>query len=136
MELAKIFADFTPGSYGIWTGVLMFAAWWLREWRETRKLSADDRQARREGYAKQVENLQVENRRLRADLHERDRLHDDYRHECQRETDQLRGEIRGLEDQVTGLKRRLDAQASTIGRAVLGGIDAPTSAAKFTGAAE
>jgi chromosome segregation ATPase len=131
-ELPKIFAEFTPGAYGIWSGVLMFAAWWLREWRETRKLSADDRQARREGYAKQVENLQGENRRLRTDLTERDRVHDEYRHACQAETDQLRQEIRGLEDQVTGLKRRIDAQAGAVARAVTDGLLAPSTTARMT----
>lgn len=135
IELAKILAAFTPGAFGVWTGVLMFAAWWLREWRETRKLSADDRLARREGYAKQVESLAAENRRLRGDLAEAERRHDEYRHACQSETDQLRQEIRGLEDEVTGLKRRLDAQASTLGRAVLG-VTAPTSIEKFAGDTE
>jgi hypothetical protein len=112
---------------GTWTGVMMFGIYLLREWRETRKLSAEDRLARREGYAKQVENLQVENRRLRGDLSEAEKRHTEYRHACQRETDQMRGEIRGLEDQVTGFKRRLDAQAQTLGRAMLGTIDAPSS---------
>lgn len=135
-ELAKLFSDFTPGAYGIWSGVLMFAAWWLREWRETRKLSSDDRQARREGYAKQVENLQGENRRLRSDLAATETRHDEYRHACQLETDHLRQEIRGLEDQVSGLKRRIDAQASVVGRAVIDGMIAPTAAAKFGGVGE
>jgi predicted nucleic acid-binding Zn-ribbon protein len=90
-------------------------------------LSAADRLARREGYAKQVAGLQVENRRLRRELADDRKRHDDYRHACQHETDQLRTEIRGLEDQVTGFKRRLDAQASTLGRAVLGGFDAPST---------
>lgn len=116
---------------GTWTGVVMFAGWLAREWRETRKLSADDRLARREGYAKQVENLQVENRKLRGDLADQEERHTEYRHACQRETDQLRGEIRGLEDEMTGLKRRLDSQAGALGRAMLGSIDAPTSAEKL-----
>lgn len=115
---------------GTWTGVMMFGGWLLREWRETRKLSADDRLARREGYAKQVESLQVENRKLRGDLADQEERHTEYRHACQRETDQLRAEVRGLEDEITGLKRRLDSQASTLGRAMLG-MDAPTSASKL-----
>ena len=106
---------------GVWSGVLMFAGWLLNEWRQTRRLSAEDRQARREGYAKQVEGLQLENRNLRDDLMTAERRHDDYRRACQSETDQLRAEIRSLEDMVTGLKRRLDSQASALGRAVLGG---------------
>lgn len=134
-DLFTIFRDFTPGAYGIWTGVLMLAAWFIREWRETRKLSTDDRQARREGYAKQVESLQVENRNLRDDLIDAERRHDDYRHACQRETDQLRGEIRGLEDMVAGLKRQIDAHASSLGRVLLGG-PTPSSDAKFGGNAK
>lgn len=122
----------TPGGYGIWTIALMVAAWLAKEWRETRKLSTDDRQAKREGFAKQVESLQVENRKLRGDLAEVEQRHDDYRHACQTETDGLRQQIRSLEDEVNGLRRRLDTQASTIGRAVLG-LNAPTAAEKFQG---
>lgn len=131
-DISKILAEFTPGAYGIWTGVLMFAGWWLKEWRETRKLSLDDRNARREGYAKQVAELTAENRSLRADLVAAEDRHDRYRHACQAETDQLRNDIRGLEDTITGFKRRLDQQASTLGRAILG-ADTPTTAAKFGG---
>lgn len=94
---------------GTWTGVSMFAAYLLKEWRETRKLSSEDRLARREGYAKQVANLQVENRDLRADLMASERLHDDYRRLCQMETDQLRSHVRGLEDELAGMKRTLGA---------------------------
>ena len=121
----------TINGAGTWTGVTMFALYLLREWRETRKLSSEDRLARREGYAKQVESLQVENRKLRGDLVEQEERHAEYRHACQRETDQLRGEIRGLEDEITGLKRRLDSQAQTLGRAMLGSIDAPTASGKL-----
>lgn len=121
---------FTPGAYGIWSGVFMFAAWLMREWRETRKLSADDRLARREGYAKQVENLQDENRELRTDLSAAERRHDDYRRACQIETDQLRSDVRRLEDEMMGMRRKMDAQAQSIGRAILG-TNAPTSAVKF-----
>lgn len=128
---ATLLREFTPGAYGIWTGVMMFAAWWLREWRETRKLSSADRMARREGYAKQVESLQLENRHLRADLISAEERHDEYRHACQRETDQLRRGIRELEDQITGLKRRLDSQASALGRAMMGPTDTPASAASL-----
>lgn len=129
-ELAKLLEGFTPGAYGIWTGVLMFAGWWLKEWRETRKLSLDDRNAKREGYAKQVAELMRENRELRSDLTDAEDKHDRYRKACQEETDQLRSDIRSLEDMVTGFKRRLDQQASTLGRAILG-ADAPVAAVKF-----
>ena len=134
-ELIPFLKDFTPGAYGIWTIALMVAAWLAKEWRETRKLSNDDRLARREGFAKQVESLQVENRKLRSDLVDVEQRYDDYRHACQVETDGLRQQIRGLEDEVNGLRRRLDTQASTIGRAVLG-LNAPTAAEKFQGDAE
>ena len=128
--LARILETFTPGAYGVWTGVLMFAGWWLKEWRETRKLSLDDRNARREGYAKQVEELTKENRSLRADLVASEDRHAEYRKACQQETDRLRQDIRGLEDMVTGFKRQLAQQASTIGRAILG-TETPVTAAKF-----
>lgn len=116
MDLAKILTEFTPGAYGIWTGVLMFAAWFLKEWRETRKLSADDRLARREGYAKQVESLQKENRALGADLAKLRKEYDDYRHLCQSETDALRQNIIRLEGELSGYKRRVDMQGMEIAK--------------------
>jgi hypothetical protein len=116
---------------GTWTGVSMLAVYLLREWRETRKLSAEDRLARREGYAKQVENLQVENRKLRGDLIANEQLHSEYRRSCQEENDQLRAEIRGLEDDIAGLKRRIDAQGSSFARVVSDGVDAPTTINKL-----
>jgi hypothetical protein len=122
----------TPGGAGIWTGVFMFAAYLIREWRESRKMTTEDRQAKREGFSKQVELLQAENRKLREDLVRNENLHDDYRHACQMETDGLRQQVRGLEDEVTGFKRRLDSQATTLGRAVLG-MNAPTAGEKFGG---
>lgn len=113
----------TIGGTGIWTGVIMLGGWMLKEWRETRKLSSEDRLARREGYAKQVESLQVENRNLRSDLVDVEHRYDDHRRACREETDQLRGQIRELEDMVTGFKRQLAAQASALGRAMLGSTD-------------
>lgn len=112
---------------GTWTGVMMFGIYLLREWRETRKLSSADRLARREGYAKQVENLQGENRRLRGDIAGTEKRHTEYRRTCQAETDQLRGEIRHLEEEVFGLKRALAAQGQTYARAVVDGVHAPTT---------
>lgn len=127
---------------GTWTGVTMFAAYLVREWRETRKLSAEDRLARREGYAKQVEMLlgaqdrdRAENRRLRGDLQSLENTHDEYRRACQEETDQLRGDIRRLEDDLNGYRRRLDASAAEAGRVVISGSypDALKSREKFGG---
>lgn len=133
----------TPGTYTL-LYLAVLATWYvIKEWRETRKLSAEDRLARREGYAKQVGVLMTENRNLRADLaaaearHNQYRLesekrYDDHRRTCEAETSQLRDEVRELEDTVTGFKRKLDAQAGAVGRAVLG-IDAPTTREKFEG---
>ena len=108
MDIAKIIGDFTPGAYGIWTGVLMFAGWFLKEWRETRKLSADDRLARREGYAKQVEMLMAENRRLGDDLRGVREEYDAHRKQCYEETDQLRRMILDGQYEIAGHKRKID----------------------------
>lgn len=108
-DLITIFRDFTPGAYGVWTGVLMFSAWLLKEWRETRKLSADDRLARREGYAKQVEMLMAENRRLGADLREVREEYDAHRRQCYEETDQLRRMIIDNQAEIEGYKRKVDS---------------------------
>lgn len=106
-DLLSIFKEFTPGAYGIWSGVLMFAAWWLREWRETRKLSADDRLARREGYQKQVELLTAENRALMADQRALRSEYDQYRAMCHAETDQLRDQVVHLESRMAGMIRKM-----------------------------
>ena len=116
---------------GTWTGVAMFTIYLFREWRETRKLSADDRMARREGYAKQVEGLMGENRKLRNDLADAETRHDSYRRACQAETDQLRDEIRGLEDKYLGLQRTISAQAGAMGRALIDGVKTPATAARM-----
>lgn len=94
---------------GVWTGVLMFAGWMLKEWRETRKLSLDDRLARRDGYAKQVEMLMAENRKLGEDMSKLREEYDQYRQLCHRETDQLRGMVMNLENEVAGYKRKRDS---------------------------
>ena len=106
-ELLNILREFTPGSAGVWTGVLMFAGWWLREWRETRKLSADDRLARREGYARQVEMLMGENRALHGDLATLRREYDHYRELCHRENDELRQMVNRLKGELEALKMRI-----------------------------
>lgn len=107
-ELLQFLSTITPGGVGIWTGVLMLAGWFAREWRETRKLSAEDRQARREGYAKQVEMLAAENRKLLEDQSKLRREYDDYRHICQLETDNLREMLIGVQGELAGYKRRVD----------------------------
>lgn len=101
--VAKIAADMTPGAVGIWFLVAMFAIYFIREWRETRKLSLEDRLARRDGYAKQVSGLQVENRELRAEVQRVMDTHDAYRKLCHRRngpatppTDQHGGRIAGI----------------------------------------
>lgn len=107
---AKIIADFTPGAVGIWALVLMFSIYFLREWRETRKLSLEDRLARRDGYAKQVTGLQVENRELRAEVQRVMEAHDAYRKLCHAETDQLRRQLISMADELQGYKRQLADQ--------------------------
>lgn len=107
-EFIPLLKDFTPGAYGVWTGVLMLAAWFAKEWRETRKLSAEDRQARREGYAAQLENLQQENRSLYEDQRKLRKEYDDYRHFCQMETDNLREMLIAVQGELAGYKRRVD----------------------------
>lgn len=104
-ELAKLLSTLTVGGAGVWTGVLMFAGWWLKEWRETRKLSNDDRNARREGYAKQVAALMAENRSLGSDMALLREQHDKYRQACDKETTELRDHIVRLEDRLTGFRR-------------------------------
>ena len=115
-DLLTIFRDFTPGAYGIWTGVLMLAAYFLREYRETRKLSLDDRLARRDGYAKQVEALSEEARRLRNDLAALEKRHDDYRRQCHVETDQLRDQVVFLENRLAGVLRKVADIAVRVAR--------------------
>lgn len=119
LELSKIVADFTPGAVGIWTGVLLFLAHMVREWRETRKLSADDRLARREGYAKQVESLMRENRALREDLARMEQVHSEHRRQCHEETDLLRRKIRALEDELSGLQRARKAEQNSVAALLL-----------------
>lgn len=114
--IAKVIADFTPGAAGIWTGVLMFAGWLAKEWRETRKLSAEDRVARRDGYAKQVEMLMKENRELGVDMRELREEYDLHRRQCQIETDQLRRMVIDLEGKLEGLNRQRASDAIELAR--------------------
>lgn len=103
-EILTILQGFTPGAYGIWTGVLMFAGWFLKEWRETRKLTAEDRLARRDGYAKQVESLTAENRALRREMQDTRQQSEDDRRACNQENDALRCSLRRVLDELAGLK--------------------------------
>jgi predicted nucleic acid-binding Zn-ribbon protein len=126
MEIAKQLTEwgFTPGAYGIYAilAAILFNS--LREYRENRKLSSSDRQARREGFEKQVQILQDENREQREDMRKLRDEYDGYRQICQEETNDLRQQVRRLENEQTGYKRRLDAQALELGK--LRGIENPT----------
>lgn len=104
----------TPGGVGIWLVVIMVAGWMLKEWREYRKLSIEDRNARREGYAHQVEALMKENREQREDMRKLREEYDHHRKICQAETDQLREMIVNLESELQGLKRRVATDAIEI----------------------
>lgn len=115
-EVGRFFHDFTPGAAGIWSLVVMFGAFLIREWRETRKLSADDRQARREGYAKQVADLTGENRALRQEIARIRQEHEDYRRLCHRETDQLRRHVIDLENMIAGLQRTIATASVSVAR--------------------
>lgn len=113
--------DWTPGAVGIWVLIGMFVIYAIREFRENRKLSASDRQARREGYEKQVQMLMEENRALAGDLTELRSEYDQYRRDCHAENDSLRQMIIRLENDTAGFKRRADALAIEVAR--LKGID-------------
>lgn len=106
-EILKSITGWPPGAYGIWTGVLMFMAWRLKEWRETRKLSAEDRLARRDGYAHQVQSLMAENRSLRDDLRKLEKQYYDYRSMCVAENDELRRELRITREELEEIKAAL-----------------------------
>lgn len=95
-----------PGTIGVWTLVLIGLIYFFREWRESRKLSAEDKLARRDGYAKQVEMLMAENRSLAKDQVELREEYKYYRKACQEETDELRIEIFNLRSSVEEYRRR------------------------------
>jgi predicted RNase H-like nuclease (RuvC/YqgF family) len=106
----------TPDGVGIWVVAMMIAGWMLKEWREYRKLSIEDRNARRDGYARQVEILLGENRALMEDQRKLREEYDHHRKICQAETDQLRDMIVNLEGELQGLKRRVATDAVEIMR--------------------
>lgn len=97
----------TPGGVGIYLILLLIALRYLKEWRETRKLSSEDRFARREGYAKQVENLQDENRELSKDLRDLREEYDGHRKQCFAETQSLREDLQRKEAEIVGLFRKV-----------------------------
>lgn len=124
LEVAQFFKDFTPGAYTLLYLAVLATAYFVREWRETRKLSSEDRLARRDGYAKQVASLQAENRGLRADVADIEKRHDEYRRLCHAETDQLRDQVVMLENRMSGLLRKL---ADVAVRAARGDVDKDTA---------
>lgn len=109
-SLVAFFQDMTPGGVGIWTGVIAFLTYWGKQTLEERKLSSSDRQARREGFEKQVQILQDENRDLRIEMAADRKAHADYRNLCHQETDQLRQQVIRLEDELNGYKRQVDTR--------------------------
>lgn len=109
--VATVMQDVTPGAVGIWIAVGMLAVHFIREWRENRKLSADDRVARREGYETQVRDLRTENRALIDDLRSLRKEYDEHRKLCQQETDQLRDMLVAVQDELQGLKRKVAVDA-------------------------
>lgn len=104
----------TPGGVGIWVIALMVFGYLAKEWREYRKLSIEDRNARREGYTHQIEMLLAENRLLMDDQRKLRVEYDEHRKICQVETDQLRTMIMELETKVQGLTRRVATDALEI----------------------
>lgn len=123
--LHSFVSEFTPGAAFLAYIAAIITFHYLKEWRETRKLSMEDRQARREGFMALVESLQDENRDLRVNLLTNEKTHDEYRRMCQQETDQLRGHVVHLEDRVAGLMRKI---ADIAIRAARGDIDAEMAA--------
>ena len=119
-DIRAIMAAFTPGAVGIWVGVGMMLIYAIREWRETRKLSAEDRIARRDGYAAQVSALHAENRALAGDMRDLRQEYDHYRELCQRENDQLRAQVIKLEFDLAGLKRKTATLARDMARLAKG----------------
>jgi len=95
--IARLMSTLTVGGAGIWTLVIMALAYFAREWRENRKLSADEKMARREGYEAQLNRFQqhldasrAQNHALDDELREMRAEHTAYRRACERETDELR----------------------------------------------
>jgi predicted RNase H-like nuclease (RuvC/YqgF family) len=92
--IERITATLTTGGVGIWGIFILMTGHYVREWNASRKLSMEDRQAKREGYAAQVAQLMAENRALAADQKALRDEYNLYRRHCQEETDELRRENR------------------------------------------
>lgn len=118
MPELDLLKGWAPQAYGIWLIAAMFAIYLLREWRETRKLSSADRQARSEGFQRQVDGLMKENRELRVDLRHLRSEYDEYRRVCQEENDQRLQENRRLEDHIRGLERQIQATSESLPRVI------------------
>lgn len=126
MNMAPLLAyskEITVGGIGIWIVVFMLAIYGLREWRDTRKLSVEERQANREGFSKQVELLMGECAALRQwganlgeQLHGLRQEYDEHRRLCFDETDQLRKHIVELENEVAGMKRARAQESVSVAR--------------------
>lgn len=119
-DLIQAIIGMSAGAKGIWLfGFILVSAQllkWLAEYRAFRRLSIEEKQARREGFTAQVEfltrQLALANERLEAldgDLAAEREAHDTYRRLCRAETDQLRGQITRLEDDLAALHRRRSA---------------------------
>ena len=117
-EIVSFLPEMTAGGYGVWTGVVAFLAYWGKQYLEERKLTAADRQARREGFEAQVTLLMNENRALRLEMNADRIAHAEYRRLCHMETDQLRAQVILLENEVVGYKRKVDAAAVYAARAL------------------
>lgn len=99
---------FTPGAYGIY-GILAFVAvHFMKEWSADRRLSVEDRQAKREGFTRQLDIYRQENRQLLDDQSKLRKEYDDYRRLCQMETDHLREMLIAVQGELAGYKRRVD----------------------------
>jgi hypothetical protein len=115
--------DMGAGTISGWVLVLIGATFLFREWNATRKLSTEDREARRAGYSKQVADLNAqltlaagqitaisaENRSLRNDLAALENRHTEYRRLCETQHDEQVEQTRRQADEIIGLKRAIAA---------------------------
>lgn len=107
-ELITWFGDkATPSTLPIWLIAVMVGEWWFRNRRADRKLSNEDRQANREGFAAQVKAVTDENKYLRDAIIASERELVNSRRLCREENDQLRDEVMQIERRVSGLLRKM-----------------------------
>jgi predicted RNase H-like nuclease (RuvC/YqgF family) len=124
--LLKAASTVTAGTASGWLLVLLGLIYLNRDRREDQKLTADinklsaeDREALRSGYAAEVSGLRQENRDLRAEMQD-DRHDADQRYKlCQQENEQLRKMLVEVRSEIEGLKRRVATDAVELAR--LGG---------------